>query len=250
MSASELEPPPFERGPFQFNTTHWSVVRSAVDSKAPGADRALEQLCRVYWQPVYAFVRRTVPQPEDARDLTQGFFAELLADRTIARADPDKGRFRSFLLGALKHFLADEHDKSKARKRGGGVEFVPFDTTVAESRYGAAPARGITFEAQFDRAWALAVLDSTLARLREEFELSGRTVLFNGLKGFLVGDKPTVSYAEVAAQLRITEGSAKMTVTRMRQRFRAIVRQEIAQTVTTPEQLETELRGFVEALAG
>jgi len=250
MSAAESQSVSGDRGLFQFMTTHWSLVIAARDSQAPGVNEALEQLCRAYWQPVYAFVRRTVSNPEDARDLTQSFFVDLLSDRAFARADPEKGRFRSFLLGALKHFLADEHDRAKARKRGGDIEFVPFDTAVAESRYGADPSTAITPEAQFDRGWAMAVLDRALARLREEFELSGRAVLFDGLKGFLTGDKRAANYAEAAASLRITEGAAKMTVTRMRQRFRAIVRQEIAQTVTTPEQLELELRSFVEALAG
>ncbi|MCI0538866.1 MAG: sigma-70 family RNA polymerase sigma factor [Verrucomicrobiales bacterium] len=249
MRAAEQQSLPEDRGSSQFTTTHWSLVLAAGDSQAPSADDALEQLCRTYWQPVYAFVRRTVSNPEDARDLTQSFFPDLLGDRAFARADPEKGRFRSFLLGALKHFLADEYDKAKARKRGGHVEFVAFDTEVAESRYGAEPSSAIPPEAHFDCGWALAVLDRALARLREEFELSGRAVLFDGLKGFLTGGKPTANYSEAATSLRISEGAAKMTVTRMRQRFRAIVRQEIAQTVTTPDQLEAELRAFVEALA-
>jgi RNA polymerase sigma-70 factor (ECF subfamily) len=224
-------------------------VIAAGHSSTAQSSAALEQLCRAYWQPVYAFVRRTVRNPEDALDLTQEFFADLLRDRSFTRADREMGRFRSFLLGALKHFLADQHDRSKARKRGGHIEFIPFDTVLAESRYGAGLESAAPPEAQFDRGWALALLDRALARLREEFALSGRAALFDGLKGFLTGDKPQASYAEAAAALRISEGAAKMTVTRMRQRFRAIVRQEIAQTVTTPAQLESELRAFVEALS-
>lgn len=247
-----MPPPtsPDARGPFGFHTTHWSVVRAAGDSQLPGAAAALEQLCRVYWQPVYAAVRRKTPNAEDALDLTQGFFADLLRARAIARADPDKGCFRSFLLGALKHFLADQRDFAQAKKRGGRVEFVPFDTAVAESRYGAGSISFSTMDRQFDHAWALALLDRALARLREEFELSGRAELFDGLKLFLTGDKPPGSYAGAATQLRITEGSAKMTVMRMRQRFRALVRQEIAQTVTTPDEFAIELRAFLEALSG
>lgn len=248
MPEAEQQVWPRDRGPFQFTTTHWSLILAARDSQTPGASDALEQLCRSYWQPVYAFIRRTVFNPEDARDLTQGFFADLLRDRSFARANPEEGRFRSFLLGTLKHFLADEHDRATARKRGGHVEFVPFDSAVAESRYGIETTATSTPESYFDRGWALALLDRALARLREEFQLSGRAALFDGLKGFLTGDKPAANYAEAAAALRITEGAAKMTVTRMRQRFRAILRQEISQTVTTPDQLEAELRAFVEAL--
>jgi RNA polymerase sigma factor (sigma-70 family) len=233
-----------------FVTTHWSVVLSAGDERSTAREQALESLWRTYWQPIYAFVRRTVSNPEDARDLTQSFFADLLGDGTFARADREKGRFRSFLRGAVKHFLADEHDRAKAHKRGGSIEFISFDAAMAESRYGAEPAFAVTPDSQFDRGWALAVLDRALTRLRQKFELSGRAVLFDGLKGFLTGDKPAVNYAEAATSLRITEGAAKMTITRMRQRFGAIVRQEIAQTVATPEQLELELRTFVEALAG
>jgi RNA polymerase sigma-70 factor (ECF subfamily) len=235
---------------FQFATTHWSIVLAAGHSSTAQSGAALEQLCRSYWQPVYAYVRRTVPNADDALDLTQEFFAELLRDRSFARANPEIGRFRSFLLGALRHFLSDQRDRAKAQKRGGHIQFIPFDTVVAESRYANDPRGGdATPEAEFDRGWALALLDRGLARLRQEYHLSGRAELFDGLKGFLTGDKPQASYAEAAASLRISAGAAKMTVTRMRQRFRAILRQEIAQTVATPEQLESELRAFVKALS-
>ena len=224
---------------------------TAGKDSSPSSQAALEQLCRVYWQPVYAFIRRGISNPEDARDLTQGFFADLLRDRSVTRAHPERGRFRSFLLGALKHFMADERDRAQASKRGGDIEFVPLDSTLAESRYGVEPAAmALTPDRAFDRAWALAVLDRALARLRDEFELSGRAVLYDGLKGFLTGDKPAANYAEAAATLRITEGAAKMTVTRMRHRFRAIVRQELAQTTDTPEEFDEELRAFAEALGG
>jgi RNA polymerase sigma-70 factor (ECF subfamily) len=211
---------------------------------------ALEKLCRDYWQPVYAFVRRSGANPEDARDLTQAFFADLLAGDWLQRADHGRGRFRSYLLGVLKHFLADEYDRSQALKRGGGVEFVPIDAVLAESRYGVELASASVPEAAYDRAWALAVLDRALSRLREEFTLSGRAALFDGLKGFLLGDRGDLTFAKVAEELRITEGAAKMTVTRMRQRFRALVRQELAQTVVTSGELDEELQAFAEALRG
>jgi RNA polymerase sigma-70 factor (ECF subfamily) len=233
-----------------FPTTHWSIVLAADDSAAPAATRALETLCRTYWQPIYAFSRRIGASPEDARDLTQAFFADLLSSNSLKRADPKRGRFRSYLLGALKHFLADEHDRSQARKRGGGIEFVPIDAVLAESRYGLEAAVQDAPDAAYDRAWALAVLDRALARLREEFTLSGRAALFDGLKAFLIGDRGDVTFAQAADRLRITEGAAKMTVTRMRQRFRALVRQELAQTVVTSAELEEELQAFAAALRG
>jgi len=220
---------------------------AAGESSGARVASALEELCRNYWQPVYAFIRRSGVNPEDSRDLTQGFFCDLLGGEALKRANPTRGRFRSYLLGALKHFLADEYDRSRALKRGGGIEFVPIDAVLAESRYGfevsieSAPAA-------YDRAWAMAVLDRALGRLREEFNLSGRAALFDGLKGFLLGDRGDLTFAKVAEELRITEGAAKMTVTRMRQRFRALVRQELAQTVGTSAELEEELRAFSNAL--
>ncbi len=224
------------------------MVLAAADSQNAQSKRALEELCASYWQGVYAFVRRRGATPEDAADLTQGFFAELLEDKAFARADPTKGRFRSFLLGALKHFLAHVRDRNKAEKRGGKIEFIPLDTALAESRYGSDVASTNPPEDQFDRGWAMAILDRTLGRLREEFERSGRGPLWDGLKGFLLGDETGRTFAEAAAQLRITEGAAKMTVTRLRQRFYALVRQEIAQTVSDSGELEEELRAFVGAL--
>jgi len=198
-----------------FPTTHWSAVVAAGESSGARVASALEELCRNYWQPVYAFIRRSGVNPEDSRDLTQGFFCDLLG--------------------------------GEALKRGGGIEFVPIDAVLAESRYGfevsieSAPAA-------YERDWALAVLDRALGRLREEFNLSGRAALFDGLKGFLLGDRGDLTFAKVAEELRITEGAAKMTVTRMRQRFRALVRQELAQTVGTSAELEEELRAFSNAL--
>jgi RNA polymerase sigma-70 factor (ECF subfamily) len=220
---------------------------AAGESTGTGTNLALEKLCRDYWQPVYAFVRRSGANPEDARDLTQAFFADLLGGDSLERANPARGRFRSYLLGTLKHFMADEYDRSQALKRGGGIEFVPIDEMLAESRYGLELASQSAPTA-YDRAWALAVLDRALSRLREEFALSGRGVLFDGLKPFLMGDPGDLTFAQAAERLQITEGAAKMTVTRMRQRFRALVRQELAQTVMTSAELEDELQAFADAL--
>lgn len=234
--------------PAGFATTHWSVVRAAVTGSSPAARAALDQLCRSYWPPIYAFARRLGHNPEDARDLTQAFFAHLIATQSVHRADPARGRFRSFLLGACKHFLADECDRVRTHKRGGQLEFIPLDLALAERRYGGEPSTQTTPDREFDRAWALAVIDRALSRLREEFEMSGRATLFDGLKGFLTGDKAFSSFEVAAAQLQITTGAAKMTVTRMRQRFRALVRQELSQTVLTSAELEAELRDFAAIL--
>lgn len=241
---------PATPGHAAFPTTHWSAVLAAAGSSGAAAASALQELCRNYWQPVYAFIRRSGVNPEDARDLTQGFFADLLSGDALKRANPARGRFRSYLLGVLKHFLADEYDRSKALKRGGGIEFVPIDVTLAESRYSLGAASPSAPDAAYDRAWALAVLERALGRLREEFTLSGRVVLFDGLKDFLMGDRSDLTFAQAAERLRITQGAAKMTVTRMRQRFRALVRQELAQTVVTSAELEEELRAFAQALHG
>lgn len=237
-------------GPGCFPSTHWSLVLAAGDSAAPTAARALENLCGAYWQSVYAFSRRMGATAEDARDLTQAFFADLLRGNPLKRADPARGRFRSYVLGALKHFLADQHDHAQAHKRGGGIEFIPIDLVLAESRYGLEPAVEEAPGAAYDRAWALAVLDRALGRLREEFLLSGRTALFDDLKAFLTGDRGDLTFAQVAQQLRITEGAAKMTVTRMRQRFRALVRHELAQGVLTNSELGEEIEAFAAALRG
>lgn len=231
-----------------FTATRWSLVQAAGADTSAVSRNALEELCRAYWQPVYAFIRRTGKGEADAADLTQAFFADFLRDNSFARADRKRGRFRSFLIGAIKHFLADDHDRAMAVKRGGRVEIISLDTHLAEGRYGSDSTVGEPPDTAYDRAWALSVLDRALARLREEFELSGRGALFDGLKGFLTGDKETASYAAAAKDLRITEGAAKMSVTRMRQRFRALVRQELAQTVVTSEELEEELRDFAAIL--
>ena len=168
----------------------------------------------------------------------------------LQRADPARGRFRSFLLGSLKRFVADEHERAQALKRGGGVEFLPIDLILAESRYGLEPASQASPDVAYDRAWALAVLDRALGQLREEFALSGRTALFEGLKPLLTGDGEGSTFAQTADRLRITEGAAKMTVTRMRQRLAALVRWELAQTVHNNSELEEELQAFAAILRG
>jgi RNA polymerase sigma factor (sigma-70 family) len=211
------------------------------------AQAALEQLCRSYWQPIYAFVRRQGYSPTDAQDLTQDFFLRLLAKKHLGDAVPAKGRFRSFLLAAVKHFLANEWDKSRAAKRGGGLVFVP-ECAAAEGAYGAEGVEHLTADKLFDRRWANALLEQVLGALRAEYTQEGKAEWFESLKGTLTGERLTLHYAELGASLGMSEGAVKVAVHRMRQRFREQLRQEIAQTVTRPEEIEEELSDLFAAL--
>jgi RNA polymerase sigma-70 factor (ECF subfamily) len=225
-----------------FPSTHWSFVLAAGGSDSVAAKGALEALYRTYWSPLYAFARRSGSLPEDARDLTQGFFARLVEKDWVADADPNRGRFRTFLLTAFKRYIADERDRSRADKRGGRYRFVALDSENEESRCFVDPADPRTPEVVYEERWAAALLDSVLTRLREEFILQGREQLFEGLKGFLIGEPAVGGMARQAAELGMTEGAARMTLTRMRQRYRQILRSEIAQTVAQAQDVEDELR--------
>jgi len=233
-----------------FVTTHWSLVLSAGDQPSPQAADALEKLCRAYWLPIYAFVRRQGRGPHDAQDLTQEFFARLLGKKSLAVADPARGRFRSFLLASLKHFLANEWDKARAQKRGGGQRLIPMDAADAETKCGLEPADPATAEKIFERRWALALLDQVLRRLREEYVRDGREKLFEQLKPTLTETSRLVRYAEMAARLGTSEGAVKVAVHRLRQRYREVLRAEIANTVAGPDEVEDEIRNLFAALAG
>jgi RNA polymerase sigma-70 factor (ECF subfamily) len=226
----------------EFAITHWSVVVKAGSNDSKDAHVALEELCRIYWFPLYAYVRRRGHSPEDAQDLTQEFFARLLEHNWVARADRQRGRFRSFLLSAMSHFLSDEWDKARAQKRGGGVAAVPLQLDTAETRYGHEPADQVTPEQTYERRWALALLEEVLRKLRAEYEQEGRTELFTALHPCLVGERTALPYAELAAKLGISEGTVKSSVHRLRQRYRHLLRCEIAQTVAEPGEVDEELR--------
>jgi RNA polymerase sigma factor (sigma-70 family) len=230
-----------------FATTHWSVVLAA--GKITGGDEALAKLCQSYWYPLYAYVRRQGHEAPDAQDLTQEFFARLLAKNYLADVQRERGRFRSFLLASLKHFLANEWDKARAQKRGGGQEAVPIDTQSAETRYGVDPAHDATPDRDFDRRWAMALLDQVLANLRAEFVADGKQKLFEALKVTLTGDRSSVPYGEIATQLGMSEGAVKVAVHRLRQRYREQLRAEIAHTVAASQDVEEELRHLFAALA-
>lgn len=237
------------RGPV-FVTTHWSVVLNAGRSDSTHARAALEKLCKTYWHPIYAFVRRQGHSPHDAQDLTQEFFARLLEKNSLGDVDPCRGRFRSFLLASLKHFLANEWDRARAQKRGGGQVLIPIDAKSAESSRGFDPADNLTAEKIFERRWALTLLELVLQRLGEEYVGDGKEQLFERLKPTLTEASRTVPYSEIAARLGVSEGAVKVAVHRLRQRYRELVREEIAQTVAAPAEIEAEIRYLITVMSG
>jgi RNA polymerase sigma-70 factor (ECF subfamily) len=217
-------------------------VLAAGRGEAKESQEALESLCRAYWYPLYAFTRRLGQSPEAAQDQTQAFFARLLEKNYLRAADPERGRFRSFLLAAFKHFLSRERERARAQKRGGGRKPLPLDFEDGERRYLREPAHALTAERLYEQRWALALLDRALARLREEYRQAGKAELFERLKDHLTGGEAPRPYREAAADLGTTEGALKMAVHRLRQRFREIVLAEIAQTVAGPDEVDEELR--------
>ncbi|HWB04064.1 MAG TPA: RNA polymerase subunit sigma-24 [Verrucomicrobiales bacterium] len=235
--------------PQDFHTTHWSIVTQAADTASPGSLAALEKLCRAYWFPLYAYVRRRGHEVEEARDLTQGFFAVLLEKNYVADADTNRGRFRTFLLSALGHYLANEWNRAHAKKRGGGTARFSMDALNAEERYRLEPADAASPERFYDRRWAEAVLATVLAQLRREFEDTGRGQRFDDLKAHLLGDAGALPYEELAARMGIGLNGVRSVVHRLRKRFATLTRNEIAQTVTSPEEVEDEIRHLFQSLA-
>jgi RNA polymerase sigma factor (sigma-70 family) len=232
-----------------FTTTHWSVVLAARGDKSVSAEAALATLCQAYWYPLYAHVRRRGNDPERARDLTQGFFGELLAKDSIARADPERGRFLTFLLAALDHFLHHQHRDAQALKRGGGHEFISWDAQDAEHRYALEPMDERSPDREFDRRWALATLEKVRTQLRNEFSLAGKKELFDALRPHLSGELETLPYAQTATQLNMTVVAVKVTVHRLRQRYGELLRQEVAHTLVDPSNVEKEIRHLILALS-
>ena len=225
-----------------FRTTHWSAVIRAGHGDPIEAEPALNELCRVYWYPLYAFARRQGCAVSEAEDLTQAFFARLLERNFVAQAEPDKGRFRSFLLTAFKRFLANEWNRQHTQKRGGFQPAIAMDAGLAESRFDAEPAQGEPPDVLYDRQWALTLLDQVMGRLRHEYVESGRARLFERLEACLTRDEAALPYADIGAELSLTEAAVKMAMQRLRARYRTILREEIAKTVASPDDVETELR--------
>jgi RNA polymerase sigma factor (sigma-70 family) len=233
----------------RFSTTHWSVVLTAGASASAGSREALERLCRAYWYPLYSYLRRRGCDAHQAEDCAQSFFAALLQGNALERANPERGKFRSFLLSCLNHYLADQRDLAQAQKRGGGKTIVSLDVEDAETRYQVEPAHDLTPERLFEKSWALTVLDNAMARLKAESAEAGRQDLFESLKPYLPASRGPASYKDVAAKLGMTEGAVKVAVHRLRDRYRRLVREEVAQTVASPDQVEEEIQALFAALA-
>lgn len=232
-----------------FATTHWSQVVSAGAGDSSQARAALEHLCRTYWYPLYAFVRRTGKSSQDAEDLVQGFFAACLEKDYLGKADRGKGRFRSFLLMALKRYLANAWDKERAGKRGGSQGMVWLDGLSGEQRYALEPVDRMTAERLYERRWALTLLDEVLARLRQEQVAQGKGKLFDQLKEFLVSGGRGTPYAMLAMHLAMSESAVKVAVHRLRQRYRTLLEAAIADTVDSPGEVEAERRHLLSALS-
>jgi len=233
----------------RFATTHWSVVRAAGKASSPHYKEALGTLCRTYWFPLYAFLRRQGHNSNQAEEYTQAFFARLLEKRGLRLADSKRGKFRSFLLASLKNFLADERDRARASKRGGDRKVLSLDFENAESQYTLQPAQQMDPEKLFERSWALTVLEQTMVRLQDESRSTKKCKVFEHLKVYLTADKDSIPYREVADKLKMTEGAVKVAVHRLRHRYRELLRDEIAQTVATEEQIDEEIRDLFAALS-
>lgn len=246
-----MNPPSFsERSGRMFPVTRWSLVVEARDEEAGDSTAALEDLCRTYWMPLYAAVRRFGHDPEDAKDLTQEFFARLLEKQWLHAAEREKGRFRTFLMVALKRFLANEWHRGQAEKRGGGRELVPLDTHVAERLYGGSGAHALTPEQVFDKRWALTLIGAALERIGREYHDAGRGREFEELKPCLTVGHGGIDYSGLAHQLGLSEGAARVAVHRIRKRYRVVFREEIARTLRDEGEVEQEMRALMGALAG
>jgi RNA polymerase sigma-70 factor (ECF subfamily) len=231
-----------------FVTTRWSVVLQAGGTDTTSAGDALSRLCHTYWYPLYAYVRGQGRTREDAEDLTQGFFARLLEKKWLMSADREKGRFRSFMLLTLKRFMADEWDKQRAQKRGGGHALLPLPFETGETRFSQEPRDFVTPEQSFERRWVLAMLENVMERLREEYASHSNAPLFETLSPCLAGDRTAFPYSELATKLALSESAVKSAVHRLRQRYRKLLREEIAETVESHEDVEEELRHLFSVL--
>ena len=232
-----------------FATTRWTVVLTAGQSARPQARRALEELCRIYWYPLYVYVRRHGHSKEDAEDLTQGFFARFLEANYLEKVSSEKGRFRAFLLASLKHFLANEYDRANRQKRGGGQKVLSLDWQDADNRYRIDPADEVSPDKLYDRAWAVTLLECVLARLRDESARDGKLQQFQRLRPFLMLGKSAIRYAEAAAALNVTEGALRVAVHRLRRRYRELLVEEISQTLSDPAMVAEEIKALFTAVA-
>ncbi len=249
MKGREIVDAPSAAGQPAFATTHWSVVLSAAKHETPESVAALERLCRTYWYPLYAYVRRKGNSPQDAQDLTQEFFARLIARRSLVRVAPEKGRFRSFLLAAMRHFLSDQWDQARALKRGGGLKLLSLDAQQAEERYRLEPVERLDAEKLYQRRWVLVLLEEAIKRLRAELTAAGKGELFERLQVFVAGDSE-VTCGEMAIELGLSESAVKSAVHRLRERYRELVREEIGHTLSNPAELDEEIRHLICVMSG
>lgn len=233
-----------------FATTRWSIIVSAGQQSSDDSRKALAALCECYWVPLYGYVRRRISNVAEAHDLTQAFFTELIEKNFVGTADPQRGRFRAFLLTAFKNFLSKHWEQQRAVKRGGGRVPISLDFAAADSRILIDPAGGLSPEQIYDREWALTLLSQILDTLSSEYAQKGRSDQFRVLKGFLVGDYTSLTYADVASDLDMNESAARMAVSRMRQRYRDLLRLEIGHTVASPEEIDDEIRKLFATLGG
>jgi len=236
------------RGEAGFHTTHWTVVLAAGADDGTKTREALANLCSTYWYPLYAFIRRKGFAPHDAEDLTQEFFYRFLERHALEKARPSAGKFRSFLLVCLKNFLINERAAASAQRRGGGGVLVPLETGDAETRYLLEPMDNLTPEAVFERRWAFAVLEGTMTDLRREYSSTGKGALFDDLQGFLPSGRGTVSRSELAAKRNVGVGAIDVALHRLRQRFGALLRQQVARTVSSETEIEDEIRYLISVI--
>ncbi len=232
-----------------FATTHWSVVLTAASNDTTRSQMAMARLCQTYWYPLYAYVRRRGHSAQDAQDLTQSFFLYLLEQRWVGRADPERGRFRSFILATINHFLANEWKKGMAQKRGGDCQHLSLDWAVAEQRFYLEPAAQVAPDKLFDKQWALSLLSGVIDRLEHEYQSDGRADLFAALKQTLLGLRDSQPYAELALALDLNESAVKVAVHRLRKRYRKLICAEIAHTLDNPQEIEAEMRHLFQVLA-
>ncbi len=231
-----------------FALTRWSVVLAAGDATNPNSHEALSELCQSYWRPLYSFVRRKGHSPADAHDLTQGFFTRLLEKNFLGTASPELGRFRSYLLGAMKNFLSDAYDHRMAQKRGGGAVIIAIDIEAEEGRSKFEPVDENTAEKLYDRQWALETLDKAMSALAREYKSAGKEKYFSTLKKILVPDGDKCSYKEIAAELGTSEGNVKIAVHRLRKRYKELLRELISQTLADPADVDDEIRHLFSSL--
>jgi len=250
MSTQQTQGDPPSPASGMFATTHWSVVLAAGDSPSPGAEDALENLCRTYWQPLYVFIRRRGHGAEDAEDLTQGFFAHFLEKHHFRHADPARGRFRTFLLRSLEHFLVNEWKFAHRLKRGGEAPRIPLDLTGAEQQSAVILAGGATPEQAYERRWALLLLERVLESVRAEYAAGGRVHEFNELAARIWGKDEGLSYAEIGNRLGWTENATRGAMHRLRQRYRERLRSEVAHTVSDYTDVDDELRHLIRVVSG